>query len=238
MNIDLIEGGKLQENLFSELKKKLKPKVSFFKIYDFISEYFKINMLEIIPGSIPVTINLNNIVYHGRPGSGCLQNGEVVTIDVCFSYKGLNIDGAATFPIGTVTNDVNRLIEVNKALIKGVLDIIDVGVSVKQIIRFLSDYITEKGYFILPHGMGHGIGDLLHQKPLISLNDFTDFEYEFKQGDLFTIEPIILLRKDQVYENILGEGITSDHNISSQFEIMIYIQGSNSLKILNEGLLN
>lgn len=237
MNKNLVKAGKLQETLFFELKKILIRNITFFEIYDFITLYYSLNSLEIIPNSIPVTINLNNTVYHGRPGAGYIKDGDIVTIDVCYSYKDIKIDGASTFSIGSVSNVVSSLIDVNKEAIKGVLNIIDIGVSVKDIIKFLSDFISDKGYYILPHGMGHGIGEFLHQKPFISLNDFTDFDYKFKKGDIFTIEPIILLERDKICENIIGEGMCSSGNISSQFEIMIYLEDYNSLKIINEALI-
>ena len=86
--------------------------------------------------------------------------------------------------------------------------------------------------------MGHVIGSTLHEKPLLSLNDFTDFNYIFKVGDCFTIEPIVMLFKEDVFQNVIGEGVISIDNLSSQFEITLYIREKGDVKILNKALIN
>lgn len=212
--------------------------VSFSDIFDFIQEFFDQYGLRAIDYTIPVTINLNNVVYHGVPGEGFLKGGDVVTVDVCFSFDGVKIDGASTFIIGDIPDLVRELVSVSKAVVVEVSRIVDVGVSVKAILRYLSDYISNRGFYLLPHGMGHGIGAALHEVPFLSLNDFSDFNYIFKKGDVFTIEPIVLLHQDDIHENLIGEGVVDSENISSQFEITLFIEDIGIVHILNAALLN
>ena len=100
------------------------------------------------------------------------------------------------------------------------------------------EYIDERGFYLYPDGMGHGIGEELHMRPFISLTDYTDFNYLFKPGDIFTLEPIVFLYKDSVSENILGEGLIESGNCSSQFEITIYIDLLGDVVVLNRALIN
>ena len=72
----------------------------------------------------------------------------------------------------------------------------------------------------------------------MSLTNYIDFDYVFKIGDIFTIEPIIFDYPDDVYVNKLNEGVISEGNISSQIEITIYIEKKGGVHILNSGVLN
>lgn len=238
MIINLINIGKLQEALFCKLDTFVTEGVSLFDIDDFVQSYFIKNNCVQIENTQSVTINLNNIVYHGKPAGIKFKNGDIVTIDICFIWNEEKIDGAKTYTIGEVESGVEDLLYVSKSAVKAVVGIIDVGASVKEIIGFLSDYISIRGYYLFPSGLGHGIGRRLHERPFLTFNDFTDFNYLFKEGDLFTIEPIIMMFKEDVIENVIGEGIIGIGNLSSQFEITIYIKGKGDILILNNALIN
>ncbi len=238
MNLNLIDIGKLQESLFAKLDIFIKEGVSLFDIDDFVESFFIEKFIIPIESTQPVTINLNNVVYHGRPTGVKLKNGDIVTIDICFNWNKENIDGAKTYIIGEVEANVKELLDVSRGAINAVVGIIDIGTSVKDVISCLSDYIGIRGYYLFPSGLGHGIGLSLHERPFMSLNDFSDFNYLFKIGDLFTIEPIVMLFKEDVVQNVIGEGIVGLDNLSSQFEITIYIRGKGDIIILNNALIN
>lgn len=235
---NLVYAGTMQEDIFHQLKNIIHPGVTTLEIYDFVFDCFEKNDFEVIDNSHPITININNTVYHGVPGSSVLNEGDVVTVDICFMYKKGILDGAFTYAVGSVSEAILDLIQVNKNAINSVLDIIESGIYVKDIVKFLSDFVASHGFYLLPHGMGHGIGHNLHDPPFISLNDFTDFNYKFKVGDIFTLEPILLLKKDNVFENNIGEGIVAKDNVSSQFEITIIINDLNSAYVFNKALIN
>jgi len=238
LKVELLRIGRLQELLFKKIESLIFPGTLFSEIYDTVQTFFDDYCIKEIINTIPVTINVNNVVYHGVPGEGSLSNGDVVTIDICFSVYGRKIDGASTYIIGDVKDRISELVLVSRNAVLKSAEIVNIGISVKDIIKFLSDYISEQGFYLLPCGMGHGVGEMLHEKPLISLSDFSDFHYTFKKGDVFTIEPIVLLYKEEIRENLIGEGLISSGNISSQFEITLYIEDKGKVHILNVALLN
>ncbi|MGL1894037.1 MAG: M24 family metallopeptidase [Spirochaetaceae bacterium] len=238
MDPKLFDIGELQERLFDELNKLVIPNKNILFLSDFVDDFFEKNSIFVIPETIPLTININNIVYHGQPTDYILLSGDIISIDICFCWEGVKIDGAKTFIVGEGSLKYKNLISTNKEALKQVLKIIDVGTSVKDILLFLNEYIGLRGYYLFPDGLGHGIGKGLHESPILSLSNLTDFKYKFKKEDFFTIEPIIFLFKDEVYQNSIGEGVISESNVSSQFEISIYIKEQGEVEILNIGLLN
>lgn len=60
-------------------------------------------------------ISVNDQVIHGIPSpETVLKNGDIVKIDVGAFYKGYHGDCAATFAVGSVSDEARRLIEVTE----------------------------------------------------------------------------------------------------------------------------
>ena len=66
----------------------------------------------------PATLctSINQEVVHGIPSPRrVLKNGDLLSVDVGVWLEGLHADAAATFPVGTVSGDVERLLETTRA---------------------------------------------------------------------------------------------------------------------------
>ena len=59
-------------------------------------------------------ISVNEEVIHGIPGRRVVRNGDVVSIDLCATYKGFVGDCAGTYACGEVSEEAKRLIEVTR----------------------------------------------------------------------------------------------------------------------------
>lgn len=230
--------GTFHVELIRALESSLQPGLLVDRLYGITKEYFISHNLEEIEDTILLSININNRVYHDRPVGILFKSGDVVTIDLCFRYRGDIIDGAITRVVGQSNSAVDRLIQFNKELLKSVLEIITPGVSVKTLLKYISDKVALEGYYLLPDGLGHGVGSGLHVKPFLSLNDFTDFSYIISREDRFTLEPVLLMYKESVSEDENGVGKISSDNVSSQFEVTITFDEKGKLLVLNGALLN
>ncbi|MBO5778375.1 MAG: M24 family metallopeptidase, partial [Clostridia bacterium] len=61
-------------------------------------------------------ISINDEVIHGIPSEKrILREGDIVKIDVGAFYKGFHGDSARTIPVGSVSEEAKRLIEVTRA---------------------------------------------------------------------------------------------------------------------------
>ena len=82
---------------------------SFKGLYDF-------------PATLCTSINAE--VVHGIPSpKRILREGDLLSVDVGVSLEGLHADSAATFPVGKVSSDAERLLLVTKkALAAGVAE--------------------------------------------------------------------------------------------------------------------
>ena len=65
------------------------------------------------PGSICTSVN--DMVVHGIPSEDViLQEGDIISVDIVVRYKGYHGDAARTFPVGKISEEKARLIEVTK----------------------------------------------------------------------------------------------------------------------------
>ena len=109
------------------------------------------------PGS--ACISINDQVIHGIPGPRVIEEGDIVKIDVGAYYKGFHGDSANTFPVGKVSDEANKLIEVTKeSFWRGIAEakpgnrIGDIGFAVQS-------YVESFGFSVVRRYVGHGVGE-------------------------------------------------------------------------------
>lgn len=123
---------------------------------------------------------------HGRASDKKLAVGDFVTIDMGANVDGYNSDITRTFVVGEASE---RHREVYGAVLKAQLAALDAmkpGVSGKAVDQASRDALAEFGldkYF--GHGLGHGLGRLVHDSGSMSPRSETILE----PGMVLTVEP-------------------------------------------------
>ena len=103
-------------------------------------------------------ISVNEEVVHGIPGSRKLKEGDIVSLDVGVLLDGYYGDAAITVPVGTVSEEAKRLIEVTeKALYLGI-EKAKVGNRLSDISHSIQAYAEGNGFSVVRDFVGHGIG--------------------------------------------------------------------------------
>ena len=59
-------------------------------------------------------ISVNEQVIHGIPGEYMLKDGDIVSIDCGACIDGFHGDAARTFPVGNISSDAQKLIDITK----------------------------------------------------------------------------------------------------------------------------
>lgn len=66
-------------------------------------------------------ISVNEQVIHGIPGEYMLKDGDIVSIDCGACINGFHGDAARTFPVGDISSNAKKLIDVTKeSFFKGI----------------------------------------------------------------------------------------------------------------------
>jgi methionyl aminopeptidase len=169
----------------------------------------------------PATIctSVNEEIVHGIPSPGkVLREGDVISIDCGAIVDGWHGDSAVTVPVGEITPELQRLLEVceesmwrgiGAGLAEGRLT--DIGHAVETYVRGQGDYGIVEEY------VGHGIGTEMHMDPPVPNYGEAGHGPRLVPGMCLAVEPMINLGTaetvllDDDWTVVTGDGARSAH---------------------------
>lgn len=171
-------------------------------------------------------ISVNDEIVHGIPGPRKLMIGDIVSCDVGVKYKGYYGDSAATFPVGEISSESQKLIRITEeALYLGIRQAV-VGNRVYDIGHAIQTHVENEGFSVVKIFVGHGIGRELHEDPQIPNYGPPGLGARLREGMVLAIEPMVNMGGEEV--EILQDGwtaVTKDGSLSAHFEHSIVVQG-------------
>lgn len=170
------------------------------------------------PGSLCVSINEE--VVHGIPSrKRKLKKGDIVSIDFGVLFRGFYGDSAITLPVGSVGDDVARLLFVTKESLEKGIEQAVVGNRVADISKAIQAHVEGNGFSVVRQFVGHGIGSALHEAPEIPNFYQGERTARLVPGMVLAIEPMVNMGTHKV--KVLRDGwtvITDDKKPSAHFE--------------------
>jgi methionyl aminopeptidase len=174
------------------------------------------------PGNI--CISINDEVVHGIGGSRRIQYGDIVKLDIGVILDGFVGDTAATIPVGIVSDDVQRLLNVTEeALYKGIEKARD-GRRLSELCAAIQDEIETNGFSVVREFVGHGVGRHLHEEPQIPNYRTPAATAKLRAGMTLAIEPMVNIGRAAV--KVLPDDwtvVTADHSPSAHFEHTVLV---------------
>ncbi len=141
------------------------------------------------PGSICASVNQE--VVHGIPGERVLREGDILSVDVGVNKNGFFGDSARTFPVGTITPEIERLLKITReALFVGIAEA-RAGNRVHNISAAIQEYVESAGYNVVRELVGHGIGRSLHEEPAVPNFGKRGTGMKLVDGMVLAIEPMV-----------------------------------------------
>ncbi|MDO5559097.1 MAG: type I methionyl aminopeptidase [Oscillospiraceae bacterium] len=178
-------------------------------------------------GGFPASacISINDEVIHGIPNSKkIIKAGDIVSVDVGACIDGFHGDTCSTFPVGKITDEAKKLLEVTQASLYAAIDAAKVGVRLGDVSHTVQEYCESRGYAVVKRYCGHGVGRNLHEDPEVPNYGTPGHGTRLVAGMTIAVEPMI---------NIKGEGIkvmkngwtvlTTSGSLSAHFEHTIAI---------------
>jgi methionyl aminopeptidase len=182
-----------------------------------------------------ICVSINNSVVHGVCSKNIfIKNGDIVSLDVSISYKGFFGDNAKTIPVGKVSKEKKKLINVTKkSLIEGI-KICKPGKKVADISEKIQKVVEKNGMNVVKEFAGHGIGKKIHEFPVIPNFKSSNKSPILKKGMILAIEPIVNLGSSKIYFSKDGwSTFTKDGLSSAHFEHTILITETNPKILTN-----
>jgi methionyl aminopeptidase len=190
------------------------------RIYDFV----------IAAGAMPATlfyrgyrhsscISLNEVVCHGIPGDRELKDGDILNIDVTSIVDGWHGDTSRMYLAGDPPLKARRLVDVTyEAMMRGIAAI-KPGATTGDLGHAIQAYAEAHSYSVVRDFCGHGVGKVFHDAPNILHYGQPGKGLAFKEGMIFTVEPMINAGKYGVkLKNDGWTAVTKDRSLSAQFE--------------------
>lgn len=171
-----------------------------------------------------ICISRNNEVVHGLPGEEVIEDGDLVSFDLCVGYKGMITDSALTVVAGESTGAKRRLLKGTEEALMAGIDTLKDGVKTGDIGAAVERVMTRYGFGIVRDLVGHGVGHEVHEQPDVPNYGVAGTGSALKAGMTICIEPMSTLGGDDVVMDQDGWTIlTKDGTLSAHFEHTILI---------------
>jgi len=169
------------------------------------------------PASICASVN--ETVVHGIPGPRQLKEGDIISIDIGAEVDGYYADAAATYPVGSVSDETLQLIEITRSALEEGISVCVEDNYLYDISHAIQVKVESAGYSVVKEFVGHGIGREMHEDPQIPNFGLPGRGPKLKAGMVFAIEPMVNVGDYKV--EILPDGwtvVTADRKLSAHFE--------------------
>jgi len=169
----------------------------------------------------------NQVIVHGIPDGYTLEEGDILSIDCGAIIEGWHADAARTVPVGTVSSEAQRLMEVTEASLKAGISQVRSGRRLHDIGEAVQKVAEGAGFSVVREYVGHGIGTAMHEEPQIPNYRPTghgDKNIKIKVGHVFAVEPMV--NAGSPATQLGGDGwtvVTADGKLSAHFEHSIAV---------------
>jgi len=228
--IDLMrEAGRIVAEVIEAVKEEVKPGVKT-KYLDKIAEDYILGKqarpafkgYHGFPASICVSVN--EAVVHGIPSDYRLQPGQIVSIDIGVEHKGYYGDAALTVPVGEVSAEASRLIEITEKSLNAGIDNCRIGQRLFDVSHAIQEVAEGAGFSVVREYVGHGIGREMHEDPQIPNFGTPGKGPLLEEGMVFALEPMVNAGSHKV--EVLSDNwtvVTEDRRLSAHFEHTVAI---------------
>jgi methionyl aminopeptidase len=91
--------------------------------------------------------SVNNQVVHGMPSERVLLEGDIISLDFGVVHSGFYGDAAVTVPVGSVTDDARKLMEVTEdSLYRAIKEAVP-GKRLSDISYAVQSFVEDHGFF-------------------------------------------------------------------------------------------
>lgn len=174
------------------------------------------------PASICTSVNEE--VVHGIPSDRVLNEGDLLSIDIGTTLNGYVSDSAVTVPVGTISEEAQRLLTVTQeSLMLGIAQMVK-GNHLSDIGHAVQAHAEAHGYGVVRDLVGHGVGTKLHEDPQVPNFGPQGQGITLRPGLVLAIEPMIT--EGDYTVRTLSDGwtvVTADGKLAAHFEHTIVV---------------
>ncbi|MBD3359721.1 MAG: type I methionyl aminopeptidase, partial [Candidatus Buchananbacteria bacterium] len=203
--IDLIaQSSRILAEVVQQVSKKVKPGIGTKELNDLAEKLisqndahpafkgYKITKDDIpFPTALCTSIN-QEIVHAPAEPNRILKEGDIIGLDLGVEYKGHFSDMAVTVPVGQISQEAQKLINVTRECLALGLTQFKEGNTLYHVAKAIQEYVEANSFSIVRELVGHGVGKKVHEDPRIPNYITEEAKYtEIKKGMVVAIEPMV-----------------------------------------------
>jgi methionyl aminopeptidase len=169
--------------------------------------------------------SIDQEIVHGIPSAKrTLAEGSILSVDVGVHLDGMHADSAATFAVGSIPPEAERLLQVTRECLAAGIAEARVGNHVGDIGYAVQRVAEGAGYGVVRELVGHGIGTRFHEEPQVPNYGAPRRGPRLLEGMTIAIEPMITVGSPAT--RTLSDKwtvVTADGSLSAHFEHTVAI---------------
>jgi methionyl aminopeptidase len=166
----------------------------------------------------------NSMVVHGIPGPYELKRGDVLSVDVGVIKDGWVADAAMTLPIGPVSPEARKLLDVTKASLFAGIEQMQPGNRLGDVSAAIQRAVEIEGLSVIRTLVGHGIGREMHEDPQVPNFGTPGKGPLLEEGTVLAIEPMVNAGGPLVRMGEDGWAVYSqDGSLAAHFEFTVAV---------------
>jgi methionyl aminopeptidase len=246
------QGGKILAEILNEVAKAVKPGITTRELNELAQELIfaygaKPAFLGYQDFPAALCTSVNDVIVHAVPKGDKLKEGDIVGLDLgilypfkdcagCFmlgncppkkKIEGLYTDMAITVPVGKVSKEAQKLIDVTRQALEVGIEQVKPGNHIGDISFAIQQFVEKQGYSVIRSLVGHGVGKKVHEPPQIPNFGKKGEGEKLKPGMTLAIEPMVAMGGHELEKIEDGHGFrVKDKSLTAHFEHTIVVTES------------
>lgn len=148
---------------------------------------------------------VNDAVLHGMPHDYALADGDLLTLDLAVTLRGISADAAISFVVGTTRAPEDlAMIDATGRALAAAIAVARPGARIGDLSHAIGTVLSNEGYPINLEFGGHGIGSTMHQDPHVANDGRPGRGYKLRPGLLLALEPWVMADTDELITDADG----------------------------------
>ena len=175
------------------------------------------------PFPFALCASINEVIVHGRPTETPLKEGDIITLDLGVDWRGGISDAAITVPVGKISKNLQFLVELTKSALNKGIEQVKPGRTTGDIGHAIEKTVLEGGGKVIDGLTGHGVGEKVHEDPVIYNFGEPNTGVELTPGMVIAIEPMVSMRGSEMKQMTDDSFVTKDGSYSAHFEHTVLV---------------
>ncbi|HEU5359456.1 MAG TPA: type I methionyl aminopeptidase [Gemmatimonadales bacterium] len=227
----MARAGRIVHDTLELVARSVRPGISTAELDDIAEAFIRSH-----PGATPsfkglygfprtLCTSINEEIVHGIPSKKrVLVEGNILSVDVGVKLDGLHADAATTVPVGEISPDAAKLLQVTQECLRAGIAQAVAGNHVGDIGHAVQTVAESHGYGVVRELVGHGIGRAFHEEPQVPNHGRPKRGPRLAAGMTIAIEPMITMG-DFATRTLDDKWtvVTEDGSLSAHFEHTVAI---------------